>query len=237
MDRAYRKEFSPSLGREMEWLEFGRSGFPVVVFPTSGGRFYDFEDRGMVAALSEPLETCALRLYCVDSVDRESWYNPNISPRERVRRHQLYENHIVHELAGAICRENASLTAFGCSFGGYHALNLALRYPQLFTRAISLCGVFDLSGFLEGYCDREAYRQLPTFYLPHLEDPWFLERLRRNTLILASGLDDACLEQNRHMDSILSEKRIPHTFAVWETENSHDWPVWKQMARKYLCRD
>ncbi len=31
----------------MELLVFGHAGLPVLVFPTSGGRFYEFEDQGM----------------------------------------------------------------------------------------------------------------------------------------------------------------------------------------------
>src|ERR1035441_7747455 len=46
--RQYIKWHSPSLHREMELLAFGYGGFPVVVFPTSGGRFFEYEDRGMV---------------------------------------------------------------------------------------------------------------------------------------------------------------------------------------------
>ena len=231
MDRAWRKEHSLSLGREMELLVFGHSGPPLVVFPTSGGRFFDFEDHGLVESLAAPLESGELRLWCVDSIDQESWYNAHAAPRERIRRHQQYEHYIVRELAPVICRECRTefLGSMGCSFGGYHALNLALRHPEIFTSAVSLCGAFDLSGFLEGYCDREAYLHLPTHYLPRLEDPWFLERLRRNTITLFTGLDDPCLEQNRRMHAILEEKGIPHGFTVWEKENSHDWPAWKQM--------
>ena len=32
-------------------LVFGHAGAPVLVFPTSQGRFYEFEDRGMVDVL------------------------------------------------------------------------------------------------------------------------------------------------------------------------------------------
>jgi esterase/lipase superfamily enzyme len=52
MVREYHKWHSPRLSRQMELLVFGHAGLPVVVFPTSGGRFYEFEDRGMIAALS-----------------------------------------------------------------------------------------------------------------------------------------------------------------------------------------
>ena len=52
MNREYHKWYSPRLGRDMELLVFGHAGLPVMVFPTSGGRFYEFEDRGMVGALA-----------------------------------------------------------------------------------------------------------------------------------------------------------------------------------------
>src|SRR5438309_1523809 len=44
MRRDYIKWYSPSLHRDMELLAFGERGFPFVVFPTSGGRFYEYED-------------------------------------------------------------------------------------------------------------------------------------------------------------------------------------------------
>ncbi len=46
MERAYYKQLSRRLGREMELLIFGHAGLPLVAFPTSGGRFYEFEDQG-----------------------------------------------------------------------------------------------------------------------------------------------------------------------------------------------
>ena len=56
MNREYHKWHSPRLGREMELLAFGHAGVPVVVFPTSGGRFFEFEDRGMIATLAGKID-------------------------------------------------------------------------------------------------------------------------------------------------------------------------------------
>ena len=53
MQRDYIKEFSHALGREMEVLHFGHAGRPLLVFPTSMGRFYQWEDFGLVGGLSE----------------------------------------------------------------------------------------------------------------------------------------------------------------------------------------
>jgi esterase/lipase superfamily enzyme len=66
MVREYHKWHSPRLGREMELLVFGHAGLPVVVFPTSGGRFYEFEDRQMIAALSGKIDAGRLQVFCVD---------------------------------------------------------------------------------------------------------------------------------------------------------------------------
>ena len=47
----------------MELLTFGHGGAPVIVFPTSMGAFFEYEDRGVVGALAEKLDGGALRLF------------------------------------------------------------------------------------------------------------------------------------------------------------------------------
>ena len=236
MNREYHKWYSPRLGREMELLVFGHGGLPVLVFPTSGGRFFEFEDRSMVAALADRLGSGGLQLFCVDSVDNESWYNRNVPPRWRIARHIQFEDYLTGEFVPLIRQKNqdAHLVALGCSFGGYHAANIAFRHPDLFTGLLSMSGAFEISSFLHGYYDRDCYFHLPTHYLPGMQDPWYLERFRRNTYVLATGWDDQCLEQNRTMDRILNEKGIPHKLYIWDSWNSHDWPTWQRMVQQYL---
>ena len=136
MVREYHKGYSSRLGREMELLVFGHAGLPVVVFPTSCGRFFDFEDRGMVAALAAKIDAGQLQLFCVDSVDAESWYNRAAAPRWRIARHMRYEEYLINELVPLIRQQNPDprLISLGCSFGGYHAVNIALRHPEHFHR-------------------------------------------------------------------------------------------------------
>lgn len=236
MNREYHKTLSSRLGREMEMLVFGHAGLPVVVFPTSAARFYEFEDNGMIGSLAEKIDGGNLQVFCVDSIDAESWYDHRIHPRLRIARHMQYEEYILHEVVKTIRRRNAHprLVATGCSFGGYHAVNIALRHPEVFTGFLSMSGAFDLSQFLHGYYDDDCYYNLPTHYLPRLEDPWFLNRFRNNTYVIATGWDDQCLGQNQLLDRMLSEKEIPHYFYVWNTQNSHDWPTWQRMVQLYL---
>lgn len=238
MNREYHEWHSSRLGRSMELLVFGHAGLPVLVFPTSGGRFYDFEDRGMVAAVAGKIDAGEWQLCCVDSVDRESWYNRQIAPQERIARHTAYEDYLLNEVVPLIRQKNpreksrdARLTAMGCSFGGYHAVNIALRHPDIFSGFFSMSGAFELAGFLDGYSGEDSYFHLPTHYLPNLNDPWYLERMRGNTYLLATGWDDQCLVQNQNLDRILNEKGIPHKFHVWDMPNSHDWPAWQRMIQ------
>ena len=236
MIREYLKDHSSRLGREMELLVFGHEGLPVMVFPTSGGRFFEFEDRGMIAALSGKIDAGQVQLYCVDSVDKESWYNKNVTPRLRIARHMQYEEYLIQEVVPLIRTRNPDphLFAIGCSFGGFHAVNIALRHPDIFSGLLSMSGAFDLSNFLHGYYDEDCYYNLPTHYLPNLTDPWFFSLYRRNNYVLATGWDDQCLAQNQNLDRILSEKEIPHKLYIWDAHNSHDWPTWERMVREYL---
>ena len=98
MHREYHKWFSLNLNRDMELLIFGHAGARVLVFPTRRGRFHEYEDLGLVNALSEPLKKGWLQLFCVDSIDGESIYNSYIAPSDRIRRHVQYEQYILNEV-------------------------------------------------------------------------------------------------------------------------------------------
>jgi esterase/lipase superfamily enzyme len=236
MRREYHRWFSPRLGRDMELLVFGHSGVPALVFPTSQSRFYEFEDRGMVASIGYKIDNGEIQLFCVDSIDAESWYNRNVPPRWRIARHMQYESYLLDEVLPLVRRKNQDphLISIGCSFGGYHAVNVALRHPDLFTGFLSMSGAFDVSGFLHGYYDNDCYFCIPPHYLANMTDPWYLDRYRRNSYLLGTGWDDQCLGQNQYLGRLLGERGVPHRLTIWDTWNSHDWPTWQRMVDVYL---
>src|ERR1700756_5219049 len=98
MNRQYHRWHSPALGRDMELLVFGHGGARVLVFPTSMGRFHDWEDRGLVGSLADPIERGLVQLFCVDSVDSESWYAHDKPLAERVVRHEQYDRYLIGEV-------------------------------------------------------------------------------------------------------------------------------------------
>lgn len=220
----------------MEILVFGSSGQPLLVFPTSMGRFFDYEQRDMIGAAAGAYEAGVIQAFCVDSVDAESWYNKGVSPRDRVLRHGQYEQYILREVLPLIQKRNPALKVFptGCSFGGYHAANFALRHPDLCSGFSSFGGAFDIHQFVDGYYDDNIYFNCPPDFLPNLSDPRALHQMRQMKIVLAVGEADFCRPENDRLSRILHNKQIPHTLDIWGDGAGHDWPEWHGMTTKFF---
>src|SRR5437667_9711376 len=154
VQRDYIKEYSHSLGRDMELLHFGHAGRPLLVFPASMGRFYQWEDFGLIGGLSDFIESGAVQLICVDSVDGESWYAKDRPVSDRVRRHLQYEAYIVDEILPRIPERPV---ACGASFGALHAVRLAARHPTRLGGSVALSGAVDTAEWLDGDRDDHPY--------------------------------------------------------------------------------
>jgi esterase/lipase superfamily enzyme len=229
--REYAKEWSLALGREMEILTFGRSGLPLLVFPTSMGRFYQWEDFGMIEALRDRIEGGRVQLWCVDSVDDESWYSEQKAPRARVARHLEYERYLVEEV---IPRMPGPPVAVGTSFGALHALLLALRHPNQVSGFIGLSGSYDTSRWLDGHFDDEVFYTNPLMFLPGLGDEAYLGPLRgMRKKVIATGHEDPNVADSVLAGNLLREKGVDLTLDLWPGW-SHDWPYWKEMMRSYV---
>jgi esterase/lipase superfamily enzyme len=235
MERRYDKWFSPSLGREMEILWFGSAGYPVIAFPTSMGRFFQYEDSGTVAALAHKLEAGQLQLCCVDSVDVESWYNEGAHPRDRAPRHERYDAYVRSEVVPFVQYRagRPDMGAFGCSFGGYHAANFAGRHPESVTKAVCFSGVYDVSRFTDGYWDDADYFNSPAMYIANM-DAAAIAPLARIDWVIATGEFDALAPDNRRFDAVLTAKGIPHHTEIWPGINGHDWPSWNDAVVRLL---
>jgi esterase/lipase superfamily enzyme len=220
----------------MELLLYGHGGMPMLVFPTSMGRFYEYEDRGMISAIAGRFDYGQVQAFCPDSVDSESWYNKSAHPADRVRRHMAYHAYIMREVVPLIRSRNQSegILATGCSFGGYHAMNVALHHPDVFATCLPMSGAFDIKQFLHGYYDENCYFNNPVDFLPSTHDPWYLERYRANRYILAVGDWDICRGENERMDGIMYRAGLPRRLDIWGDRTEHDWPLWQRMAQAYF---
>jgi esterase/lipase superfamily enzyme len=234
LHREYHKWYSHNLGREMELLVFGHAGYPILVFPTSMGRFYDWEDRGTVGAVAGKIAAGHISLYCVDSIDAESWYNRQAPPAQRVARHLAYERYLLEEVIPLMKGRGAERVGVaGASLGGFHAALLAFRHPWAIGKMVSMSGKFENTVFLNGHFDAETYFTNPLAFLPGLEEPRYLEPLRSMDIVLVTGAEDAHVHEDIKLSDILKSKGIRHRLDIWDGW-AHDWPYWQDMARLYL---
>ena len=234
MHREHHRWYSPTLGRDMELLVFGHAGARMLVFPTSMGRFYEWEDQGMLEALRPRIEAGWLQVTCVDSVDAESWYAKWKHPGDRAWRHAQYDAYLRDEVLLLTARNpNPFLIAAGASFGAYHALAFALRYPQLVGRAIGLSGLYDIREQTDGYSDPTVYAYNPADFVLQEHEPWRLEALRRQEIVLAIGRDDPMRGNNEYFSGRLWAKNIWHALRIWDGW-AHDWPWWREMVVRYV---
>lgn len=229
MHREYVAWHSPSLGRTMELLVFGHAGAPVIAFPTSCGKFFEWEDFGMVEAIRWALDEGRAQLFCLDSVDAESWYNRAVHPESRIARDDDYDRYLVSEVVPFVTSRNGGPIALaGASFGGYHAVDKGLRHPDVFARVLSLSGAYDMGWFLSGHQSPGTHMKQPISYLPHLTDDWFLTRMRRQEIVLSLGEHDFLRDQNHRLSRALHDKAIGHRLDIWGGYD-HDWPAWRTM--------
>lgn len=239
----YFKEWSGFMGREMEFKVYGTGGVPVLAFSRQGGRFYEWEDQGMVAAVSGLLDSGRVQLFCADSVGGETQPPPDgIASRKRLEMQEKWYNYITRELYPRIVALNGGTAAgkvltAGTDLGASQALNCFLRRPDLFCGAICLSVLYDISMILGAAPDDLLYRNSPVRYLPDLgedEDDPVLERCRAGKVFLCCGGgygEESTRVAQQELTALLTEKQIPVSADVWGADVSHDWYWWqKQLA-------
>ncbi|MFB6454821.1 esterase family protein [Chitinophaga sp. Hz27] len=225
------KWHSPHLDREFEMLTFGHSGMPLLLFPTSMGRYYESKDRGLIAAIQWFIEEGKIKVYCPDSFDASSWYNVNVSPAERAYNHTRYDRMLIEEVLPRMQEETGHqrIVAAGCSFGGFHATTFAFRHPEIVSYLFSLSGTFDIKSRVDGHYDENVYYSNPADFMPENQQ----EALWRMGIILGVPSNDVTRTQNETMSGILAAKNISHWLDV-RPEGTHDWPTWRSMLPGYL---
>lgn len=231
----YYKEWSGSLGRDMEFKTYGDRGRLCMAFPPQSGRFFDFENFGMVDVLKPWIDAGRLMVVCADGIDAESWSKQDGDPRQRIEMQEKWYHYIVDELMPRV-RElgdtTGKLITTGCSMGGFHAANFFFRRPDLIDTVVSLSGLYNADFFIHDYMDDLVYANSPIHFLPNMpQDHPYMELYRASNIILCVGQgawEDGLLESTRRMDQILREKNIPAWVDYWGYDVCHDWCWWQK---------
>jgi len=179
------------------------------------------------------------QLIIITPEGNNGWYTDSATtPNDK------YESYILQELIPDVDKRFRTIpnrharAVAGFSMGGYGALKLGFKHPEVFGFVGSLSGALDATSRtddasimttfgdtnsterknndlfrLAAEFPNDRIAQLPYFYLD-------------------CGRDDPWLIQNQRFATSLFERRIPVEFR--QLPGKHDWPYWNKQAREVL---
>ncbi len=245
MKTTYLKDYSPTLGRDMECKIYGHAGKPVLFIPCQDGRFYDFENFGMADVWAPWIESGQVMVFAIDTMDKETWSNQWGDPRWRSERHEQWMGYITDEMVPFI-RSVANewngwdgypgILVFGTSLAALHAVNLFLRRPDLFDGLLALSGIYTAEYGFGTYMDDLLYLNSPVHYVPNMaQDHPYIELYNQKKAVICVGQGAWEIPAStRELDAALKSKGIDVWVDYWGYDCSHDWYWWFRQVEYFL---
>jgi len=208
------------------------------------GRFDDWVERTGIVA-----QTANHDLIIVTPEGGDGWYSDSATAE-----HEKYESYLICELLPEIEKryrtisERRGRAIAGLSMGGYGAVKMAIKKPDIYTFAASFSGVFDptersddtpgfdwenlrpsiLKAFGGTDCkqrvDNDLFKLiegLPASSIPAL--PFFY---------FDCGDEDGFRQANQRLADAMTERGITHQFQI--IGGGHDWEYWSGRVSKLL---
>ena len=230
---------SPRLNKYMEIATYGHYGFALLMIPTAAADYLEYERFLLLKVLEKPIREGKIKVFSINSINKESWMNKEMYPPHKAIRHQEFNDYVYNEVIPYIkthTSEDTPIVACGASFGALHSMNLFLKRPDLLNGVIAMSGCYDLSAYTDDYFDETVYFNSPFHYMQNLKDDSYLSRIRsaKNIIISAGSGNWEKPEASRQFSTILSQKDIPHELDIWGHDMPHDWDTWRKMLPYYI---
>ncbi len=167
------------------------------------------------------------------------WYTDSLSCHTAA-----HETAIVRDLIGYVDRifhtraERAGRAVAGLSMGGYGALKLAFKHPDLFCAAGCHSGALILDELRA--IGPEWASEFGLIFGPRAEGgpedvlalAARLPREKAPAVWMDVGLEDGFLEMNRRVHARFEEMGLPHVYHEWP--GGHAWDYWDRSIQKLL---
>jgi len=239
MNREITSWYSPSLGEEMPIAAYGHYGPALLLVPTAGADFLEYERFQLMNDLENVVNAGKAKVFSVNSVNKQSWLNKEMEGPHKAIRHNQWNEYIFNEVVPFIKSKTSPETPIivsGASFGALHSMNLFLKRPDLLSGVIAMSGVYNLMEYTDGFYDEQVYYNSPAHYMPNLNDHWYLENIRRSPnihIFSGEGPYEAPWSAREFAD-VLYNKGITYELDIWGPEWKHDWPTWRAVLPHYL---
>jgi len=241
MQRRETQWHSSDLGIDMPLVAYGHAGVPLLMFPTAGADYLEYERFHLIDAIAPLIDGGRIRVYSINSVNRYGVLEPSAPPQLKTKLLSAFDRYVVNDVLPLIRNESGDqyvrpLTS-GASLGAYLALNTLLKHPDAFRGTVAISGSYDMRDYLSNeYYDEDLYFNNPVDYVPNLNDEHILQRLRHDvSIVLVTGQGRwESPGRSVQMANILRNKGIPCTLELWGHDVDHDWPWWRKMLPYYL---
>jgi esterase/lipase superfamily enzyme len=236
MDKKQEQWRSPSLGKDMTIKVYGESGTPIIGLPTRGQKSDQWEEYGMTKAISYQLKNGYNQLFCIDSVDEESFLNEKVAPPKRLMRQRQFESYVVEEVVPFIRQHNTIpyLMIAGVDLGGYHAVNLALKHPLEFNKAIGISGLYNIKSFFGKFYSDGVYYNNPIDFVPNVNKQSLLTNIRQVDFRLISYASDQHKTDAEKMARVFRSKLIDNELDIWDIAPDEEWDIWQRMLKTHI---
>lgn len=119
----------------------------------------------------------------------------------------------------------------GLSMGGYGAMKIGLKHPDLFASIATHSGAYDLPGF------RARNSQIDALFakgVPAADDVFKLARKPgiKPAIRFDCGTEDYLIEDSRRLHALLDRRGITHTYE--EHPGDHNWAYWDRHVEAAL---
>lgn len=212
--------------------------FPVLyLLHGVDGNFTDWDKQSRLRQYAENRD-----LIIVMPDGGNSWYvNSATNPKNR------FEDYIVADLIAEVDQRyrtiprRESRAIAGLSMGGYGALNLALRHPELFAFAGSMSGALNAPtdlGPRQPAFQKDLLRAFgPPGSAARAQNDVFellkhADVARLPNIYVSCGLSDVFLELNRRFADQLEAQNVPHE--AHTAPGGHDWKFWDETIKEIL---
>jgi putative tributyrin esterase len=203
---------------------------PVVyLLHGAGGNFRNWSNFTDVAQFAER------GLVLVMPEGDESYYTNSATLQQ-----DRYEDYIVHDLTSDVENRFPAATGgrnraiVGVSMGGYGAVKLALRHPEMFAFAGGISSAVDVpsrSMSIRRYGDWRRHRAIFGPWggkVQQENDPFVLARsadpAQTPYIFLTCGDQEGLLPTNRTFDALLTQRHFAHEFHI--VHGAHNWTQW-----------
>ena len=224
----YQKSYSGYLNKEMEYKIYGSSGKKCLFFPSQNGRFYEYEDRGMINIIAKFIELGKVQVFCVDAIDYLS-FSSNNNPKDIIKYQEDYFNYVTKEFIPMI-NNNEKIMTFGVSLGAYQAMNLLLRRPDLVDMVLALSGIYQTSYFFGNYYDDLTFLNSPIDSLAYIKNnELYLDLYKKSKIYISVGAgayEASSVKQTKDLEYMFKINNIYPHFYYFDENSIHDWPSW-----------